>query len=187
MLVTCHNCGISFEKGPAQIRKTKNNFCSRICANRFRSDELRYKDGLGSNVSEYIILCAQCGKQFAATAKNRKRKFCSRPCHWEYMKGKPGPKRPGKGLSGERNPNYKNGMNKTTATLIGRRLYGHKCLICGFDIVVNSHHIIPRKEGGKNIPSNLIILCPNHHAMADKGILTREELQNITRVTGLPV
>lgn len=38
-----------------------------------------------------------------------------------------------------------------------------KCLICGFDKVVDLHHL---DENHKNTnPSNLIGLCPNHHKM----------------------
>ena len=38
-----------------------------------------------------------------------------------------------------------------------------RCAICGFDKIVDLHHIDKHKEN--NSPKNLIGLCPNHHRM----------------------
>jgi len=53
---------------------------------------------------------------------------------------------------------------------------GFTCMICGFDQFVHAHHITPRKDGGSNAMTNLITLCPNHHAMAHAGLLTPSEM-----------
>ena len=39
------------------------------------------------------------------------------------------------------------------------------------------HHIVPRSEGGKNTAGNLIVLCPNCHRKADRGVLSRSKLE----------
>lgn len=39
------------------------------------------------------------------------------------------------------------------------------------------HHITPRSEGGKNIAENLIVLCPNCHRKADRGIISKSKLE----------
>ncbi len=39
------------------------------------------------------------------------------------------------------------------------------------------HHIVPRFEGGKNTAENLIVLCPNCHRKADRGILSKSKLE----------
>ncbi len=39
------------------------------------------------------------------------------------------------------------------------------------------HHIVPRSEGGKNTASNLIVLCPNCHRKADRGVISRSKLE----------
>lgn len=63
------------------------------------------------------------------------------------------------------------------------RLHGHCCMIpgCGFDYVVHNHHIIARANGGDNSEENCILLCPNHHALADAGILSAEYLSSIVQ------
>jgi 5-methylcytosine-specific restriction endonuclease McrA len=43
------------------------------------------------------------------------------------------------------------------------------------------HHITPISEGGRNIGSNLIVLCANHHRDAHNGKLSRAELRRIVR------
>lgn len=49
--------------------------------------------------------------------------------------------------------------------------YNGKCAVCGFDEIVEIHHIIPRYLKGTNDLDNLILLCPNHHALADRGMI----------------
>lgn len=54
--------------------------------------------------------------------------------------------------------------------------YEGKCAVCSFDEVVEVHHIIPQRVGGTDDPENLILLCPNHHAMADRGMLFMKDI-----------
>lgn len=49
--------------------------------------------------------------------------------------------------------------------------YNGKCMVCLFDEVVEIHHVIPKYLGGEDNEENLILLCPNHHALADRGML----------------
>ena len=51
------------------------------------------------------------------------------------------------------------------------RKFGHKCAICGYSLIVESHHIISRINGGLMSIKNGVLLCPNHHAEAHAGIL----------------
>ena len=52
-----------------------------------------------------------------------------------------------------------------------------KCIICGFNIVTHIHHIIPVSGGGSSKERNLVCLCPNHHHMVHKNIITEEKLR----------
>ena len=58
-----------------------------------------------------------------------------------------------------------------------------QCVKCGFDIVIEVHHwkslsSFPTTTliGVANSRENLDYLCPNHHAMAEKGLLKREQI-----------
>ncbi|MES2060224.1 MAG: helix-turn-helix domain-containing protein [Patescibacteria group bacterium] len=53
-----------------------------------------------------------------------------------------------------------------------------RCAVCNFDEVTEVHHIIPVKLGGSNDIENLILLCPNHHKLADKGMLNIKDIPN---------
>jgi len=44
-----------------------------------------------------------------------------------------------------------------------------RCVICGFKDGLASHHIIKRKDWGSDNEDNLVLLCPNHHWLADFG------------------
>lgn len=50
---------------------------------------------------------------------------------------------------------------------------GGKCEIpgCGFDDVLEIHHLIPKKDGGCDDSNNIIVLCPNHHSMIHHGLI----------------
>lgn len=67
-------------------------------------------------------------------------------------------------------------------------LYEHSCQICGESIELpdgrkyaEAHHVQPlgAPHGGPDIDQNIIVVCPNHHAMLDLGAirLRREELR----------
>lgn len=56
------------------------------------------------------------------------------------------------------------------------RAYEGKCAVCSFDEVVEVHHIVPRRMGGGDHPSNLVLLCPNHHALVDKGLMAMRDI-----------
>lgn len=53
--------------------------------------------------------------------------------------------------------------------------YGHKCAVCGYDKIVEAHHIIPMSEGGITSIKNGILLCPNCHAEVHAKLLDLSE------------
>ncbi len=61
---------------------------------------------------------------------------------------------------------------------------GGCCRICRFSAVVDIHHIVARKDGGINHPDNLITLCPNHHAMVHRAMISPDELRAALGLTG---
>jgi hypothetical protein len=53
------------------------------------------------------------------------------------------------------------------------------CQICGFDRFTEGAHIIPASLGGPKTCENMLNLCPNHHKLFDRYLLTRQEMQKV--------
>jgi HNH endonuclease len=53
------------------------------------------------------------------------------------------------------------------------------CEICGFSRLIERAHIVPARFGGPKIPDNILRLCPNHHTLYDRNLLTHEEFCKI--------
>jgi len=52
-----------------------------------------------------------------------------------------------------------------------------ECVVCGFDKIVDIHHIDKNKQN--NSPKNLIGLCPNHHRMINNLNFRHEIFQQL--------
>lgn len=93
-------------------------------------------------------VCPVCSKVFITLDGNKREKtVCSHSCSNTYFR------------SGENNGNW--GTNDYR--VICFRNQDKKCCICGFTFIVEVHHYDHNREN--NEISNLIPLCPNHHAM----------------------
>lgn len=71
------------------------------------------------------------------------------------------------------NKEYKNTRNYK------KNLGPDYCEVCGFTEVVTKHRIKPGRRGGKYVLGNVIILCPNDHALAEIGKYSQYELFQI--------
>jgi len=59
--------------------------------------------------------------------------------------------------------------------------YGKGCELCSFHFAIDVHHIIPRYEGGAHDIDNLMVLCPNCHALITRCsliIASRKDIPN---------
>lgn len=61
--------------------------------------------------------------------------------------------------------------------------YGNKCELCKYNLVVDTHHIVPKKEGGLHEINNLMVVCPNCHALISRGKIQLKTRRDITRAT----
>lgn len=52
-----------------------------------------------------------------------------------------------------------------------------RCALCTVTQPVDFHHIFPVSRGGNNSSDNLILLCRNHHDLADSNIIPPEILR----------
>ena len=152
--VTCAKCGRQFKRWPSQL-SGERNYCSKRCANSANHPSNRPREYLPPETK----LCENCGAEFKVWPyRARQARFCSRGCAYEA---------------------------RTTTTPKARdnglRNMPHRCMVCGFDVTVAVHHIIPRREGGRDSIDNLVVLCPNHHAMADRNLISRDTLTALSR------
>jgi len=153
--IECAKCKKVFFRWPSQINENNINYCSRRCAN---SSNYHKKNEYPPKVEAH---CLNCDKIFYIYPyRQRKAKFCSMNCYFEYKRGD------------ESNSHAKD---------VAYRHFPLSCAICGFDVATNVHHIKSLSDGGNNSLNNLIILCPNHHAMAHLNLIPEEKLIRLNR------
>jgi len=78
-------------------------------------------------------------------------------------------------------------IRDTQKSRILKKLYGDHCQVCHYRLRTGKgqyysevHHIRPLNEGGDDSFSNMIVLCPTHHAEFDYGVICLNE--NLTCV-----
>lgn len=169
----CAVCGDTFEIVPSleDVRKT----CGKDPC--YRTWQGLTTAARGRN--KIKVTCHACGKEFErwpSMVKDNKRVFCSEACH--------------NGSRDDVANNYahhwKGGSSRWKRKQAMKR-DGNRCAICNFDVVVQVHHITSRADGGTDEFHNLITLCPNHHAMADLGIIDLEQYRNHDFVPDFPI
>ena len=140
-------------------------FCSRSCATSYNNRKFIKRP------SEYTK-CPQCGRK--KDSKANRCHECRKLNTFKKVQEQPIKKYIRNG-----NSRIKYSSIRTWAAK-ALLIYGRekRCEICGYDIVVEVHHIksiISFSEedlmGDVNAKENLKYLCPNHHAMLDRGLL----------------
>lgn len=98
-------------------------------------------------------ICPVCNSEFEALLGNKREKHvCSRSCANSFFR------------SGKNHPNYgKITKNDSIYRSICFDHHKRECLVCGFNLIVEVHHVDHNKQN--NEPKNLVPLCPNHHRM----------------------
>jgi len=165
----CDSCGDIFFKVAKDV-KTEKHFCSVVCSGKYKSD-----------INNVSLTCACCGKTFERSKGRLKGSrhglyFCSRKCKDTAQS------LDFDGCEEMQPPHYGLGKGINTYRDKAHNYYGLKCEICGYDEcvrVLQVHHIDGNREN--NAIENLIVLCPNHHAMITYGIcsLIERKLVNI--------
>jgi len=69
-------------------------------------------------------------------------------------------------------------IRDTKKTRLLKKKYHNKCQICNYQISIGSnkfysevHHLYPLKDGGDDNFSNMLVLCPTHHAEFDYKVI----------------
>lgn len=178
----CLNCGTQFYVKPSAVVRDGGNFCSRVCS----LDKARHDAR-----TSVALICQHCGKEFEVRLSRASvRKHCSKKCRRasegafnrkDYTR-KRYQERLAAGLCTYcGSPNDRPG--KTQCTACSRRanlirnphlFAAGPCVLCGFEYS-DVHHIDGRRSN--NDPSNLICLCPNHHRLVHRGLLTVSDIR----------
>jgi hypothetical protein len=116
--------------------------------------------------------CPVCSKQFETQAgHSREKQTCSHSCSNTFFR------------SGENNPNWKHEKSEWGYRKICFNKWEKKCVICGFDKVVDVHHLDHNNKN--NDINNLVPLCPNHHMMLHTKKYNTEMVTEIKKITGI--
>ena len=146
--VNCKECNKEFESDSRELNRGYGTFCSSSCAGIYGN----------KNKKTYTKECIEC-KNIFNTKTPSTAKYCSNPCKLKsYRKSQ------------------KSEVINTTAL---QKLIGYlPCEICGWkETTRDIHHILPVSKGGKNTIDNLIVVCPNHHRMFHKNLISQEAVQ----------
>lgn len=169
----CECCKREFFEDWRKDKRTPCRFCSRTCAN-IRDLSKEYRDKVSNTLKERFRkmeeegrMCEKCGHIYHSRDLSRKMCF---DCLPSTIKFNP------KNRVKEKVITIKDVSSRTAEKIFKRMEL--PCSCCGeyvkgvhWDI----HHIIPRKEGGKNDMDNLCYICPNCHRIVhtDSSLLKR--------------
>ena len=158
--VECQGCGKTIYAAANRLGRKK--YCSKTCRSSAVNHVVQTQLGVGH--------CVLCGAEYInRIGPAARQKYCSRSCA----------KTAGDELNNKRRRELRQAGIRLSSRDWRRKAHDYyfkRCAICGFDTITEVHHILPRTDGGTDDPDNLIVLCPNHHAMADRGMLTTESL-----------
>ena len=143
-------------------KSTVSYYCGKDQKDKFRIRNNKNKTDFckcGSKKAKISLQCSECDINFKASKILNKSKL---DFDAEYKKGK----------------RYYTIRKYARLTML-KSLQEKKCKVCNFDLYVEVCHIKPialfnedEKLSDINNIKNLVYLCPNHHIMLDKGLLT---------------
>ncbi len=162
---TCINCGSIFETW--KHREETAKFCSRGCYHEGQ------KKGITTHPKRIYVefICKTCGERFERQKRGYGAgtklvpQYCSVKCYNEM-----------------RGTYYRAQSHKAKRE---REIKFSICEICGYKRFVEISHIVPNKDGGSYEKYNILFLCPNHHRLFDRNLLTEQETGKIMSRTKL--
>lgn len=163
----CHYCNEEIKrKWKHELKNAK--FCNKLCENTFRKEHPEFSPNYqGKKKTAFCKVCGESFDYYPSVRPNAQ--YCKNECrqsdHGTKVSGSNG----GRWIGKDR--------GKVSTRILAKKYFPRECAICGWDeSSVDSHHIIPVKEGGENTLSNIINLCPNHHRLADNYIIDKSSL-----------
>lgn len=163
---TCLVCKKEFQRYPSELKPL--TFCSHAC--RYQYQRTHPVNEQGKLLKKDCIIC---GKEFTYYPIMRPMAlYCSKKCQHIGRAKK---------VSGKNASNWKGGKRtKDVLQSLAKRRLPKECAICGWnEDKCDAHHIIRSANGGEQTLKNIIMLCPNHHRLADKGKVSEDYLREI--------
>jgi 5-methylcytosine-specific restriction endonuclease McrA len=131
--------------------REKRNYCVSCSVAEIRKSAKFCKDCLSERLlyNKKIKNCEVCGIELSIT------KGISRTCQNINCLA----------IAYSKSDTYFNGRksDNSMSFLVKKKILGESCAVCGYDSFVNYHHVIFRENGGQDVMSNILPLCPNHH------------------------
>jgi hypothetical protein len=163
----CKHCNNNFQFNTISEKANHGRWCKKN-PNRNIGNHLfaRGSENKFGKKIDHNVVCAACDCKFVVTEReklfpSKEKYFCSRKCANSV----------GGTAKAEKYGNHGN-YRKTAFNL-----HGNACLICGFDKVIEVHHIDKNRKN--NTKENLVPLCPNHHMMIHRSKFKEEVLKEI--------
>ncbi len=158
----CKSCGKLFQARIKELTRGLGRFCSLSCSAQY-SNKCRKR--------EPNTFCTSCNKPIYRNCLKFKTYSCSVECR-QILDRK-------NRKNCSTNKYFGSGPKRKKFTDKVKEKYGSSCEICKWSKArCDVHHIIPLCKGGTNDYDNVIVLCPNHHRIADTiQITTRKELK----------
>lgn len=109
-----------------------------------------------SKDQQYKKVCKHCGKEYTTASKASM--YCSKSCKQKTYR-------------------LASRVDEISIKQIYKLFEGKACELCGWaETVCDIHHIVEVSDGGRNELDNLIVVCPNHHRMIHKNLVSKDNL-----------
>lgn len=174
-IVSCFHCGVDFKKLKSQIEKSTsgNHYCSRSCSAK--------STNAAAPKRKMQRMCSKCGKDFAKDGKTKLCKSCfdsriplSDLTLRDYQSRK--------SVAGKHS-SWLNSAVRLHNRSSNKALTLLPCQMCGYSTHVELCHIEPVHSFADdstlstiNAPSNILVLCRNHHWEFDNKILLIDDI-----------
>lgn len=158
MLLSCTNCAKEFKRSPSQAKKVKNHFCGRSCSISFNNIGRQRNPPKPRKQCKKILKTAEIKNLTIADIRQKKSLI-------------------------DKHPSWISGYVRLYNRSWNRSLYDLPCQKCGYSLYVELAHIRAISKfpptatlGEINDPSNILVLCPNHHWEQEHGFLLLENI-----------
>jgi len=163
----CKHCNKKFDYNTTSEKANHSRWCNKN-PNRGNNSHLSVR-GIINKFGEkktFEVTCQSCSKQFDVIEReklfpSKEKYFCSRSCANSVG-----------GRTKAEKYNHSGHYRK-----IAFKLHGESCLVCGFNKVIEVHHIDENRKN--NSKDNLVPLCPNHHMMIHRSKFREEIIAEI--------